>query len=202
MLTIALFEPADATTVDFETLTGPSTFGAVAAPGAQTVVEDIASFAGGVILDETANLPVNQTTVYGTAWFTNPLPQFTNPMTNPLTITFSSPITNFFLDVISSQFINYTLADNAGHSATFALTANTLTGATRIGFAATGTVVTLFADSPFWDFLIDNVHFNEALPADLQAATPLPAALPLFATGLGALGLLGWRTKRKTSLAA
>jgi hypothetical protein len=25
---------------------------------------------------------------------------------------------------------------------------------------------------------------------------PLPAALPLFATGLGALGLLGWRRKR------
>ena len=29
------------------------------------------------------------------------------------------------------------------------------------------------------------------------AETPLPAALPLFATGLGALGLLGWRRKRK-----
>ena len=28
-------------------------------------------------------------------------------------------------------------------------------------------------------------------------AVPLPAALPLFATGLGALGLLGWRRKRK-----
>jgi hypothetical protein len=28
--------------------------------------------------------------------------------------------------------------------------------------------------------------------------TPLPAALPLFATGLGGLGLLGWRRKRKT----
>ena len=27
---------------------------------------------------------------------------------------------------------------------------------------------------------------------------PLPAALPLFATGLGALGLLGWRRKRKS----
>jgi hypothetical protein len=26
--------------------------------------------------------------------------------------------------------------------------------------------------------------------------TPLPAALPLFATGLGALGLFGWRRKR------
>jgi hypothetical protein len=28
-------------------------------------------------------------------------------------------------------------------------------------------------------------------------ATPLPGALPLFATGLGALGLLDWRRKRK-----
>jgi len=30
--------------------------------------------------------------------------------------------------------------------------------------------------------------------------TPLPAALPLFATGLGALALLGWRRKRKTTV--
>jgi len=29
------------------------------------------------------------------------------------------------------------------------------------------------------------------------SATPLPAALPLFATGLGAIGLLGWCRKRK-----
>ena len=32
--------------------------------------------------------------------------------------------------------------------------------------------------------------------------TPLPAALPLFASGLGALGLLGWRKKRKAQAAA
>jgi hypothetical protein len=31
--------------------------------------------------------------------------------------------------------------------------------------------------------------------------TPLPAALPLFATGLSALGLLGWRRKRRNSAA-
>jgi hypothetical protein len=31
------------------------------------------------------------------------------------------------------------------------------------------------------------------------SATPIPAALWLFATGLGALGLLGWRRKRKAS---
>ena len=29
------------------------------------------------------------------------------------------------------------------------------------------------------------------------AQTPLPAALPFFATGLGALGLFGWRRKRR-----
>ena len=33
--------------------------------------------------------------------------------------------------------------------------------------------------------------------ATATSATPLPAALPLFAGGLGALGLLGWRRKRK-----
>jgi len=32
--------------------------------------------------------------------------------------------------------------------------------------------------------------------------TPLPAALPLFASGLGALGVLGWRRKRKAKAAA
>jgi hypothetical protein len=31
--------------------------------------------------------------------------------------------------------------------------------------------------------------------------TPLPAALPLFASGLGALGLFGWRRKRKNAAA-
>jgi hypothetical protein len=32
--------------------------------------------------------------------------------------------------------------------------------------------------------------------------TPLPPALPLFASGLGALGLLGWRRKKKTQAVA
>ena len=32
--------------------------------------------------------------------------------------------------------------------------------------------------------------------------TPLPAALPLFATGLGAMGLFGWRRKRKAQAVA
>jgi hypothetical protein len=41
---------------------------------------------------------------------------------------------------------------------------------------------------------------DESFTIDVIApttTTPLPATLPLFATGLGALGLLGWRRKRK-----
>jgi hypothetical protein len=42
---------------------------------------------------------------------------------------------------------------------------------------------------------------NVASADEVGAATPLPAALPLFATGLGALGLLGWRRIRKNTTA-
>jgi hypothetical protein len=41
-------------------------------------------------------------------------------------------------------------------------------------------------------------HFDNVVVEDVtETATPLPAALPLFATGLGALGLIGWRRTRK-----
>ena len=33
---------------------------------------------------------------------------------------------------------------------------------------------------------------------EVTPTTPLPAALPLFATALGAVGLFGWRRKRRT----
>ena len=44
---------------------------------------------------------------------------------------------------------------------------------------------------------LDNVVVTETS----VAPTPLPAALPLFATGLGAMGLVGWRRKRKNTAA-
>jgi hypothetical protein len=45
----------------------------------------------------------------------------------------------------------------------------------------------------------DGYSFTGTLTAD---PTPLPAALPLFATGIGGLGLLGWRRKRKAQALA
>lgn len=58
-----------------------------------------------------------------------------------------------------------------------------------------------FYDAQDWD-ITPGISFapgtsNRGLPS-----TPLPATLPLLATGLGALGLLGWRKKRKVSAIA
>jgi hypothetical protein len=43
----------------------------------------------------------------------------------------------------------------------------------------------------------ENLGLPGAWATSVSSATPIPAALPLFAGGLGVLGLLGWRRKRK-----
>jgi hypothetical protein len=45
------------------------------------------------------------------------------------------------------------------------------------------------------------VSFNYGALTITPAPVPLPAALPLFATGLGVLGLLGWRRRRNERVA-
>jgi len=63
------------------------------------------------------------------------------------------------------------------------------------------------SDSVFYVFLDDggsgrDRDFDDMVVKIVDppvSAVPLPAALPLFATGLGALGLIGWRRKRKAS---
>jgi len=46
-----------------------------------------------------------------------------------------------------------------------------------------------------WGATANSGAIFEDTPA--PTSTPLPAALPLFATGLGAMGLLRWKRKRK-----
>jgi hypothetical protein len=56
--------------------------------------------------------------------------------------------------------------------------------------------------APF-PFLDAGYHFDNVVVEDVtQTATPLPAALPIFATGLGALWLLGWRRNMKAARVA
>ena len=47
---------------------------------------------------------------------------------------------------------------------------------------------------PYDNGQIDNLYYASA------AAVPVPAALPLLASGLGALGFLGWRRKRSAGV--
>ena len=71
-------------------------------------------------------------------------------------------------------------------SAGFTATYNPLTDTLMLDQAIPGTDLMWFADTDTGlNLLGDN------------PPTPLPAALPLFATGLGALGLLSWRRRRK-----
>lgn len=51
----------------------------------------------------------------------------------------------------------------------------------------------------FYDFSANVIAASEL--SGTISATPLPAALPLFATGLGAIGLFGWRRRRKRAAA-
>jgi hypothetical protein len=44
-----------------------------------------------------------------------------------------------------------------------------------------------------------NISLLSGATVNAVSAVPLPATLPLFATGLGALSLLGWRRKRKNA---
>lgn len=177
---------ASATVVDFESIVGPSTF-AAAGPAQHLVfntVDGQVTFDGGVVLTNTTNLPADETSVYGTAHFGNPT------LTNPLTITFESPIHNFFLDVLNglTQDVTYEMSDNTANLADFTLAPNLSSGQKTIGFAATGTQVKIFAlpkDTPTWDFFIDNIHFNENLPPSI------PEPTPLMLMGVGLLGVAG-----------
>ena len=188
---IILSSAASATVVDFEDRTGPNVF-ADAIPIPQTLIYGPATFTGGVILSNTSFLPGNTTSVYGTA-------SFVSGMSNPLTITFSSAVTNVFFDLYNglTTSIDYLISDNVGNSASFTLGSNSSGGHQLVGFAATGSIITIASTtSPtsYWDFFIDNIHYNEALPPTLNPV-PEPEIYAMLGVGLGLMGWVGRRRK-------
>jgi hypothetical protein len=83
-----------------------------------------------------------------------------------------------------------------------------------VGGSSTILTLEIWATAPHSAAAVNNVYFRNFVVTDDPdgvpvgtfdvsgvSATPLPAALPLFATGLGALGLLGWRRRRKNAAA-
>jgi len=88
---------------------------------------------------------------------------------------------------------------DAGHNAV------TSTNTLLIGLNGGGLLHTTFGAAATEIFLnVTSIKFawggnnaNDFYVNGATAVIPLPAALPLFGTGLGILGFLGWRRRRK-----
>jgi hypothetical protein len=195
---VAMAAPASAITIDFDSqgLSGPSTFAAACAvtcPQAVTVgtAAGNVTFTGGVILTNTTFLPADQTSLYGTA-------NFASGLLNPITITFQNPVTNFLVDVLNGESfdVDYTVSDNNGNSSTFTLAPNLSSGATTIGFAATGTIVNVASvtiPTSTFDFFMDNIQFDVPIvcsPTGCTSSVPEPTTLWLLGLSLAGLAVL------------
>jgi hypothetical protein len=201
--------PANAALITFDELTGKTTFfdacNAVSCP--QTVVENTGSgnvtLTGGVILTETFGLASDTSSIYATS---SAALSGVSGLINPITITFDNPVANFLVDVFNGFSVShsYEVSDNAGHSSTFTLAGFTgVGGFTTIGFAATGTAITIadVTGVPDFDFGIDNIRFNVGITCTGNSCSttdtdvPEPVTFSIFGAGL--LGAAAARRKAK-----
>jgi hypothetical protein len=203
--------------IDFQTLSGPTTYMAAGNEQTLTISTSIGNvlIEGGVILKNATNMPADETSIYGTTGNAEGLnigiTSNGSGLTNPITIIFPVAIQNFFVDVLNGNTnkITYRVSDNQGNSQSFALSPNANGGNELVGFAATGTVVTIGAATGqtasngqmAWDFFIDNIHFDEPLPPSLGLGpgvpiTPEPASFALLGAGL--VGIFFVSRRRKT----
>jgi hypothetical protein len=155
---------------------------------------------GGALFDAIANLPADETAVYGTAGNASAIGvNQGSGFINPITILFPTKISNFSVDVLNgnTQTVDYRLADNLGNTADFNLAPNLNGGLKTISFATAGNQVTISAvtgqSTPTgmtWDFLIDNVKYVTSSSVTATATTPEPASMFLIGVGLITLGLI------------
>jgi len=136
--------------------------------------------------------------------------QYLDTSTSNFTVTFSQPVAAFGFyatDVgdIGGQ-LTVTTVNGGSHVYTVANTLNGNDGSLLFwGIIDTANpfLSVSFGNSAAGD---DFFGFDDLTIGDLQQVnpnpTPLPAALPLFASGIGVFGYLGWRRKRKAPAAS
>jgi PEP-CTERM motif len=183
LLALAAAVPARATVIDFDNEAGNRGGNLTGIPDSPLTI-DGATFTGGELLSGEVGLNADGTGVYATEGL------FGSGETNPLVISFTTPVQNFSVFVLNGEDVrSYTPSDNLGESLT-----NSLVSAGGVGGAmfslpgvAITTVMISSANADAWDFAIDRVSFNTAAP------TPEPESLLLLGFGFVLLGA----TRRK-----
>jgi pimeloyl-ACP methyl ester carboxylesterase len=147
---------AQTQTVDFEEFAGPSLFDSIQPP--LHVLS--ATFSGGQILTNATFLPVDPTTVYGTA-------DFCAGCLPVISIDFSQKVSNVSLLLMNGRAVTvtYTVEDDQGGVRQVVLPPNLDSGAEVVTLPEQNIRhIDLSGDDPSWDFLIDNVSFTLSGP--------------------------------------
>jgi hypothetical protein len=182
---------------------GPSMFGGPA----ETIVYPQATITGGTLLGNPTNFPAESfatsPNAYGT---TNLVPGYLETLT--IAISPSFPTNEVSFPVFNGDVVTQSYTVAAFNASMNLLVSQDLTLQPNMsdGFAIADLIspgiafVTITRDGApaIFDFLIDSVALNQSLQ---QATTPLPASLLLFVTGLGVIGFLAKRRKRKSAAA-
>jgi hypothetical protein len=109
-------------------------------------------------------------------------------------VTFLAPNGTTVLSTTGASGVGFTGSDLACFASTC-----TDTGWDLVTFTSTVEIGSVVLSDP--GYLLTQ-NSEAAFEFGTVSATPLPAALPLFGTGLAALGVLGWRRKRKSAAIA
>jgi len=141
----------------------------------------IATFTGGELLNAEVGLNADQTGVLASQGL------FGSGETNPLTITFASPVSDLSVFVVNGDDVrSYTVADNLGRSMTMSLSSAGASGSATFSLPGPGvtSVDITSANADAWDFAIDDVTFDAA------TTTPEPESWLLLGFGLVFLATL------------